>query len=51
MLSNRLKNLKLEKDVLQKDVAQYLNIITSAYGFYKQGKRIPDIEIITELGD
>lgn len=51
MLGNRLKNLRLEKNVLQKDVAQHLNITTSAYGFYEQGKRTPDIEIITKLSN
>ncbi len=38
MLNNRLKSLRNEKGVLQKDVAEYLKISTSAYGFYEQGK-------------
>ena len=37
MLTERLKELRHEKNVLQKDVANYLNITTSAYGFYEQG--------------
>ena len=51
MLSNRLKKLRNEKGVLQKDVAQYLQISASAYGFYEQGKRFPDPETIDKLSD
>jgi transcriptional regulator with XRE-family HTH domain len=51
MFNIRLKELRSEKDILQKDVAKYLNITTSAYGFYEQGKRVPDIEIINKLAD
>ena len=51
MLNNRLKFLRNEKGVLQKDVAEYLNISTSAYGFYEQGKRVPDTETITKLSN
>ncbi|SHH48780.1 helix-turn-helix domain-containing protein [Clostridium intestinale] len=51
MFDIRLKELRSEKDILQKDVAKYLNITTSAYGFYEQGKRVPDIEIINKLAD
>ena len=51
MLTERLKELRHEKNVLQKDVANYLNITTSAYGFYEQGKRIPDSETLTKLAN
>lgn len=51
MLSNRLKELRNEKGVLQKDVAQYLKISTTAYGYYEQGKRSPDPETIDKLSD
>lgn len=51
MISERLKALRQEKDVLQKDIANYLNISTSAYGFYEQGKRTPDANIINKLAD
>ena len=36
---------------MQKDLAKYLNITTSAYGYYEQGKRNPDIEILRKLAD
>lgn len=51
MLSKRLKELRLEKDILQKDVAKKLNISTSAYGFYEQGKRTPDLTTLELLAD
>lgn len=51
MISERLKNLRCEKNLLQKDIANYLNISTSAYGYYEQGKRKPDTETIKNLAD
>ncbi|CEP86936.1 helix-turn-helix domain-containing protein [Paraclostridium sordellii] len=50
-LSNRLKLLRNEKNVMQKDIANYLNITTSAYGFYEQGKRTPTPEILSALAE
>lgn len=51
MINERLKKLRKEKNLLQKDVAKYLNISTSAYGYYEQGKRDPDTETIKKLAD
>lgn len=50
-LSDRLKLLRNEKKVMQKDIANYLNISTSAYGFYEQGKRTPTPEILSSLAE
>lgn len=49
MLSKRLKQLRNEKGLLQKEIAEKLKITTSAYGFYEQGKRMPDIETLKSL--
>lgn len=49
ILSNRLKQLREEKEVMQKEIAAYLNISASAYGFYEQGKRTPTPEILSKL--
>jgi len=46
-----LKKLRTSRDLLQKDVANYLGITTSAYGFYEQGKRQPDPETISKLAN
>lgn len=51
MFAKRLKELRSEKGVVQKDVANFLNITTSAYGFYEQGKRVPDTDIMIKLSD
>lgn len=51
MFAKRLKALRQEKDVLQKDVAVFLGITTSAYGFYEQGKRQPDQDTLQKLAD
>lgn len=46
MFSERLKSLRIEKDLLQKDISNILNISTSAYGFYEQNK---NDEIISKV--
>lgn len=51
MLKDRLKELRTEYQLLQKDVATYLNITSSAYGFYEQGKRIPDADTVKKLSE
>lgn len=50
-LPKRLKSLRVEKDLLQLDVAKYLGITKSAYGFYEQGKRKPDFNTVSRLAD
>lgn len=51
MFALNLKKLRTSRDLLQKDVANYLGITTSAYGFYEQGKRQPDPETISKLAN
>ena len=48
-LSIRLKQLREEKGLKQKDVASITNVTTSAYGFYEQGKRVPPPEVLIRL--
>lgn len=50
-LSTRLKMLRNEKDVKQKDVAKFLDISSSAYGFYEQDKRTPTPDILLKLAE
>ena len=47
----RLKLLRTTKHLLQKDLAKLLDITTSAYGFYEQGKRTPDPAALILLAD
>lgn len=50
-LANRLKQLRTDSNLLQKDIASKLNITSSAYGYYEQGKRIPDSNTLNSLAD
>ncbi|WP_415298888.1 helix-turn-helix domain-containing protein [Clostridium perfringens] len=51
MLNNRLKSLRNEKGVLQKNVAEYLKISANAYSFYEKVERIPNVETLNKLSD
>jgi len=51
MISKRLRLLREEKGLLQKDIADLLNISTSAYGYYEQGKRTPDLHVVQVLAN
>lgn len=51
MLSKRLRKLREEKGLLQKDIAKILNIATSAYGYYEQGERDPGTQVLEILAD
>jgi transcriptional regulator with XRE-family HTH domain len=45
----RLKELRLEKGLLQKDIADYLNITRPTVAHYENGTRKPDHEILEKL--
>lgn len=45
----RLKQLRKEYGYLQKDIAEYLNISKSAYGYYEQGRNEMDIGTLVKL--
>lgn len=51
VLANRLKRLREEKELLQRDIAKMLNISASAYGYYEQGKRDPDTTTLHRLAE
>lgn len=48
---NTLKQLRKEKGILQKDVAQHLSITQQAYANYESGKRDPDNAMIAKLAE
>ena len=50
-LSDRLKKLRKEKGLYQKDVAEEIGLTASAIGFYEQGKRKPDNDTLQRLAD
>jgi len=51
MLGEKLKQLREEKGVSQKEVADYLGISASGYGYYEQNQREPDVEKFKKLAD
>lgn len=50
-MKNRLKELREEKGVLQKDVARHLNVAVSTYSYWEKGKYEPDQKILAKLAD
>ena len=50
-LSDRLIQLKIEKKLMQKDIASDNHISLRAYQYYKRGDRLPDADVIIKLAD
>ncbi len=48
---NRIKDLRLEKDISQSNLAKLLNTSQQAVSFYEIGKRDPDIKTLELLSD
>lgn len=51
VLKDRLRELREERGLTQKRIAQLLNISASAYGYYEQGKRDPSTESLLFLAN
>lgn len=49
--SVRLKELRNEKGVKQREMAQYLGITDRGYQCYEQGKGFPDVSRLCTLAD
>ncbi|SFK48351.1 Helix-turn-helix [Halobacillus dabanensis] len=50
-VSERLKKLRKENKMSQRDVAKFLGISESGYGYYEQGRNEPSIDMIKRLAD
>ena len=48
---NRLKEIREDKDLYQKDVADFLKIKQQQYSEYEIGKRLIPINYLSELAD
>ncbi|MGH4137914.1 cobalamin-dependent protein [Clostridium sp.] len=48
---NRLKNLRVENNLLQKDLAEMLGLAQTTIANYEQGKRFPDEEMVIKIAD
>lgn len=51
MLNERLKNLRTERNLKQKNVAEYLKISRATYAGYESGRREPSIKVVKSLSD
>ena len=51
MLTERLIQLREEKKLTKKEVAEFLKIDQSTYGKYELGKREPDYDTLLRLAD
>ncbi len=47
----RLKDLREDHDLLQKEVADYLNVSQVAYSYYEIGKRMIPFELLMKLAE
>lgn len=50
-LSERLKELRTERGITQKSVAQNLGISQTCYAGYEQGYREPDLKTLLKIAD
>ncbi len=51
ILKIRLKTLRSELKLTQEDIAKKVGLTKSAYGYYEQGKTIPDAQMIAKLSE
>lgn len=50
-LTDRMRELRKINNYSQEDIAKKLNVSTSAYGFYEQGKTTPNAKTLEYLAD
>lgn len=46
MVGDRIKQLRENKEISQKALAEFINVSPSTVGMYEQGRRIPSTEIL-----
>ena len=51
MMYERIKQLRVDKDLSQKELAEILNVTRSAYSNYENGIRDVPVEILARLAD
>ena len=50
-MNTRLKNLREDNDLTQKELGQFLNISQVAYSYYELNKRSIPLELLCKLAD
>ena len=48
-LTERLNQLKTERNLLQKDIAKDTGLSLRSYQYYEKGERVPDTNILVKL--
>ena len=51
MFGKRIRKLRLEQNLKQKDLAAKLGISTSSVGMYEREERQPDVETLKKIAD
>lgn len=51
MYYERLKQLRLQKQLTKRDIAKYFNVAESTYGKWELGQRKPDLKTLASLAD
>lgn len=49
MISHQIRRLRMNKGLSRSQLAELLDVSTSAVGMYEQGRREPDIRILTSI--
>lgn len=47
----RLKDIRIENGYRQEEMARILNLTTSGYGYYEQGRNEPSLETVQKIAD
>ena len=50
-METRIKNLREDHDLTQKQLSQYLNVSQVAYSYYELNRRSIPVEILSRLAD
>ena len=50
-METRLKNLREDHDLTQKQISDFLNVSQVAYSYYELNRRVIPIEILAKLSD
>lgn len=51
MFADRLKELRCENDMNQSDLAKIIGVSPSTIGMYEQGRRTPDLEVLSKIAN